>query len=134
MDKKTESPERSRRILIVEDEPSLMAALVDKFTQEGFAVLSAKDGHDGLEVALHDHPDLILLDIILPIMDGMTMLYKLRGDPWGKGVPVILLTNLSEAERVAKSLSQGVHDYLVKSDWKLEDIVKKVNAKLVTAV
>lgn len=119
-----------KKILIVEDEPGLLNALVDKFTHEGFVVLSAKDGQEGLEVALPEHPDLILLDIIMPVMDGMTMLRDLRKDPWGKNVPVILLTNLSEAEKVAESLSQGVYYYLVKSDWKLEDIVKKVKEKL----
>lgn len=119
-----------RKILIVEDEPALLAALVDKFTQEGFLVISAKDGREGLNSAINNHPDLILLDIILPVMDGMTMLYELRKNLWGKTVPIILLTNLSEAERVSQSLRQGVYDYLIKSDWKLEDIVKKVKEKL----
>ncbi len=103
---------------------------MDKFKSEGFLVTSAKDGQEGLNLAITDHPDLILLDIIMPVMDGMTMLSQLRQDPWGKTVPVILLTNLSEAEKVVESLREGVYDYLVKSDWKLEDIVKKVREKL----
>lgn len=115
-----------KRILIVEDEPSLLTILVDKLNREGFSCLEAKNGEEGLKVALREHPDLILLDIIMPVMDGMTMLYELRKDPWGKDAKVIFLTNLSEAEKVAESLSQGVFDYLVKSDWKLEDIVIKV--------
>ncbi|OGG20713.1 hypothetical protein A3D03_05500 [Candidatus Gottesmanbacteria bacterium RIFCSPHIGHO2_02_FULL_40_13] len=119
-----------KKILIVEDEPALLSALLEKFRQEGFAAIGAKDGQEGLDTALREHPDLILLDIIMPVMDGMTMLYELRKDNWGRNVPVILLTNLSEAESVAESLSQGVYDYLVKSDWKLEDIVKKVREKL----
>jgi len=120
----------NKKILVVDDEPALLAALVDKLTLEGFVVLSAKDGQDGLEVALRDHPDLILLDVILPVMDGMTMLFELRKDSWGKSIPVILLTNLSEPEKISESLRQGVTDYLVKSDWKLEDIVKKVKKNL----
>ena len=120
----------NKKILIVEDEPSLRAALRDKLSREGFNCLEAKDGQEGLGIALREHPDLILLDIIMPVMDGMTMLYELRKNPWGNSVPVILLTNLSEAERVSESLRQGVYDYLVKSDWTLEDIVKKVKEKL----
>ena len=119
-----------KKILIVEDEPALLSALLAKFHQEGFAAIGAKDGQEGLNTALREHPDLILLDIIMPVMDGMTMLYKLQKDSWGMNVPVILLTNLSEAERVSESLRQGVYDYLVKSDWKLEDIVKKVRETL----
>lgn len=120
----------AKKLLIVEDDQALLAVLVDKFSNEDFLVLSAKDGQEGLNRARADHPDLILLDIILPVMDGMNMLYELRKDFWGKTVPVILLTNLSEAQKVAESLRQGVSDYLVKSDWKLEDIVKKVKDKL----
>jgi DNA-binding response OmpR family regulator len=119
-----------KKILIVEDEPALLAVLVDKLSREQFRCLEAKNGQEGLDIALRERPDLILLDIIMPVMDGMTMLYELRKDAWGRNVPVILLTNLSEAERVAESLRQGVHDYLVKSDWTLEDIVKKIKEKL----
>ena len=117
-------------ILIVEDDIHHLTALKDKFFNEGFTVLETRDGQEGLTSALTNHPDLILLDIIMPIMDGMTMLDNLRLDPWGKSVPVVLLTNLSEADKVAASLRQGVYDYLIKSDWKLEDIVKKVKTKL----
>ena len=119
-----------KKILIIEDEPALREALADKLSREGFSCLEAKNGLEGLDFALKEHPDLILLDIIMPVMDGMTMLEELRKNPWGKNVPVILLTNLSEVEKVAESLRHGIYDYLVKSDWSLEDIVKKVKGKL----
>lgn len=121
-----------KKILIVEDGPTLLSILVDKFTQEGFKVFVAKDGQEGLSSALKNHPDLILLDIIMPVMDGMTMLYELRKDPWGRSVQVILLTNLSDAGKVSEALAQGVSDYLVKADWKIADIVKEVNEKLMS--
>lgn len=126
--------ENKKTILIVEDEVSLRNVLYDKLSIEGFVVFEAKNGEEGLAVALREHPNVILLDIIMPVMDGITMLYELRKDPWGKDAKVILLTNLSEAERVSQSQRQGVYDYLVKSDWKLEDIVKKVKEKLVIKV
>lgn len=119
-----------KKILVIEDEAPLSDVLIDKLTSERFSVSGAKNGEEGLELALKEHPDLILLDIIMPVMDGMTMLYELRKDPWGNSVPVILLTNLSDAERVAEALRLKVYDFLVKSDWKLEDLVTKVKEKL----
>jgi len=119
-----------KKILIVEDETPLRGALVSKFTRENFTVLEAKDGMEGLEVAKKDHPDLILLDIIMPKIDGLSMLHILREDEWGKSVPVILLTNLSDAEKVSQATKEGVYDYLVKSDWHIDDVVKKVREKL----
>lgn len=115
---------------IVEDEVSLLEVLSDKFVKEGFNVLQAKNGDEGLKVALAEHPDIILLDIIMPVMDGMTMLKKLREDSWGKDAKVIILTNLSDNEKTAQALDGGSDDYLVKSDWKIEDVVKKVEEKL----
>ena len=112
-----------KKILIIEDEISLLKVLSKKFEEEKFTILKARNGQEGLAMALREHPNLILLDIIMPKMDGMTMLNILRQDKWGKNVPVILLTNLSDAKKVETARSQGVYDYLVKSDWKLEDVI-----------
>lgn len=121
-------------ILIVEDELSLLNALKEKFINEGLAVLLAADGEEGLKAALEKHPDLILLDILLPKMDGMTMLKKLREEnDWGKQAKVILLTNLDSAEKVAEGIKMsfaGSYDYLVKTDWTLDEVVEKVKNKL----
>ena len=119
-----------KKLLVIDDEATLSNVLVDKFNQEGFVVRAATNGLEGLNMALKEHPDLILLDIIMPVMDGMTMLAKLRKDPWGKTAKVILLTNLSDAVKVNESINQGVRDYLIKCDWTLDDIVKKVNDRL----
>jgi DNA-binding response OmpR family regulator len=119
-----------KKILIVEDDKPLLEALKKKLTLNKFNVIEAINGEDGLNKALAEHPDLILLDIIMPRMDGLTMLKKLREDKWGEGVPVIMLTNLSDSIEVAEATASGVHDYLVKSDWKMEDVVGKVKEKL----
>lgn len=119
-----------KKILIVEDEEAELRALKDKFQGEGFECLEAKDGREGLRVAVTSHPDLILLDLILPEMDGITMLKKLREDEWGKDVPVIILTNLSDDKTITEAIRSGIYSYLVKTDWRLEDVVKKVKAKL----
>lgn len=118
------------RILIIEDDPSLRKALNNKLSLEGFTMLETTDGKAGLEMALQEHPDLILLDIIMPVMDGMTMLAELRKDSWGKDVPVIILTNLLDADKISESLSKQVYDYLVKTDWSLQEIIKKIRERL----
>ena len=81
-------------------------------------------------MALSNQPDLILLDIILPIMDGLTMLQKLRQDQRGRDVKVVILSNLNEIEKVSEAMAQGSYNYLVKSDWKLEDIVARAKEML----
>ena len=117
-------------ILIVEDEQQIVSVLQNKFTQEGFTVAVAKNGQEGLALAVKEHPDIILLDIIMPVMDGMAMLTELRKDVWGKTAQVILLTNLSDPDKVSESVAQGITEYLIKSDWKLEDLVAKVKEKI----
>lgn len=120
-----------KSILVVDDEVSERNALRYKFTLEGFSILEAKDGEEGLRIALREHPDIILLDIFMPVMDGMTMLNKLRAkNEWGKTVSVIILTNLNEAKNVPKAVANGTYEYLVKSEWRMEDIVEKVKEKL----
>jgi DNA-binding response OmpR family regulator len=102
-----------KKILIIEDEKPLARALELKLTHEGFEVKSAFNGEEGLEVALHEHPDLIMLDIIMPVMDGITMLKKLReANEWGKTVPVIFLTNLgADDEKIMKAIADNVPAY-----------------------
>jgi DNA-binding response OmpR family regulator len=120
----------TKKILIVEDEESLLNVLVDKFTAEKFVVFSAKNGFEGLDIALKEKPDIILLDIVMPKMDGLTMLRELREDESGKNIKVIILTNLSGEDSMAEAMDNGSFGYLIKSDWKIEDLVKKVEEKL----
>ncbi len=119
-----------KKVLIVEDEASLQKALLSKLEKEDYQVLQAFDGEEGLKMALEEKPDLILLDIIMPKMDGVTMLNKIREDEWGKNAKVIILTNLSEGNQVAAALDKGVHDYLVKADWRIEEVMEKIEDKL----
>ncbi len=121
---------QKKKILIVDDEKVLLELLVSKMKQNGFAAIGARDGDEGLQTALAERPDLILLDIVMPKMDGITVLKKLRQDKWGKNVPVIVLSNLNTAEAVEKSLENGVYDYLVKVDYSLDDLAAIVKKKL----
>lgn len=113
-------------ILIVEDEITLKNILRDKLVNDGFACLLAKDGLEGLNMAVKSHPDLILLDIIMPRMNGVEMLRKLREDKWGKNALVLLLTNDSDPQKMSETLKINATDYLIKADWGLEDIVNKI--------
>ena|SRR5579859_4647359 len=122
--------QKKNTILIVEDETPLRHALSTKLIHEGFSVLQAIDGESGLAIALEKHPDLILLDIIMPNLNGITVLERLQADAWGKTVPIILLTNLSDELKVTENFPKNVVGYLVKSDWKLEDIVNRIKEQL----
>jgi two-component system alkaline phosphatase synthesis response regulator PhoP len=121
-----------KKILIVEDEEEMQRVVSEAFENQGFATFTASNGEEGLTVSLKEHPDLILLDIIMPKMDGMVMLQKLRLDEWGKAVPVIILTNVSpNASSVINSVLENEPAYyLVKSDVKLEGIIEKVKEVL----
>lgn len=123
---------KNKRILIIEDEISLRNVLRDELVQNGFSVREAKNGAEGLEMALTNHPDLILLDLVMPVMDGMTMLKKLRQQKWGKTAVVIILTNLiSKNNAVNHFLTQSQHTYfLEKSNVKIGDVVKKIQERL----
>lgn len=122
---------KDRTILIVDDEELITKALAKKLQGAGYSVLVQRNGEDGLSTALEKHPDLILLDMIMPKMDGMTFLDRIReADPWAKNVPIIVLTNLESGEQVEKSKQKGVYDYLVKTSWSLSDVLLKVNKAL----
>ncbi|MBP9802581.1 response regulator transcription factor [Patescibacteria group bacterium] len=119
-----------KKVLLVEDDSALSGALIAKLNAEGFLTLLAKNGEEGLDLAFDNHPDLILLDIIMPKMDGVTMLKKLRLDTWGKDVPVIVMSNLSEADKNIDIVDADIQAYLVKSDFPLADIVEKIKSVL----
>lgn len=118
-----------KKILIAEDDLRLLRAISARLTKEGFKIIVAKNGEECVKLALKLHPDLILLDIVMPKMDGLSVLESLRTDPWGKKVPIIILSNLDEAESSASAFGE-IQAYLVKADWSLEDLVKVVRKKL----
>ena len=118
------------KILIVEDEIDLRDALVTAFTYEGFSTLVAGDGEEGLSVAEAEAPNLILLDISMPKMNGLTMLKKLRETAWGKDTKVIVMTVLDDLSKVAEVMDAGGDEYVVKTQVTLTEIVQKVKHKL----
>ncbi|MFA6553404.1 MAG: response regulator [Patescibacteria group bacterium] len=119
-----------KTVLLIEDEESLRRILKNELEQNGIAVLEAENGEIGLPMALENHPDLILLDVIMPKMHGMAVLQKLQTDEWGKAVPVIVLTNFGEDPRVVEAVREGKCTLLSKSDVKLTEIVEAIRLRI----
>ncbi len=119
-----------KKVLLVEDDKMIIDMYTLKFTQEGYDVVQAENGKDGLDFAKKNMPDIILLDIILPQMDGFTVLKALKADAKTKGIPVVLLTNLGQDGDVKKGLELGAVDYLIKANFTPSQVVDKVKSVL----
>ncbi|MBP9760514.1 MAG: response regulator [Candidatus Pacebacteria bacterium] len=115
-----------KKVLVVDDEEALTTVLARKFTEEGMMAYTAFNGKTGLEIALEKHPDVILLDIMMPEMDGLEVMKILREDDWGKNIPIILLTNSSSYDTVEKAVGIGMSEFLVKDELKLDEVVERV--------
>lgn len=116
-----------KKILIVEDDSFLVGLYTTKFELEGFETFTAEDGEKGYKTAKEKKPDIILLDILLPKLDGFEVLKKLKKGADTKSIPVILLTNLSQKNDVQKGLDLGAVDYLIKAHFMPSEVVSKVN-------
>ena len=118
------------KVLLVEDDKMIIDMYTLKFSQEGYDIVQAENGKDGLELAKKNIPDIILLDIILPQMDGFTVLKELKADDSTKNIPVVLLTNLGQDGDVKKGLELGAKDYLIKANFTPSQVVDKVKSVL----
>lgn len=120
------------KILVVDDDEAIKRSLVNVLKEAGFTVILANDGVEGFSIALHEHPQLILLDISMPNLDGMTMMKKLRNSgEWGKTVPVILLTNLQADDKIMKGIVEDEPSFfLLKSEWSPIGVIDKIKQTL----
>ncbi len=125
-----ESIDNKKKILIIEDDMFIRDIYQVKFSQEGFNVTTAEDGVRALEILKDIVPDIILLDIIMPRMNGIDVLRKIKENDSLKNVPIIMLTNISEKEKINEGLEYGISDYLIKSHFTPSEVVAKVNALL----
>ncbi len=115
-----------KKILFIEDESALQKSMGDSLRREGWQVLSALNGEIGLRQAKTERPDLILLDLILPKMDGFEVFQGLKKNKETADIPVIVLTNLEQMEDVEKALELGAKTYLVKANYTLSEVVSKI--------
>lgn len=112
-------------VLIVEDDEVILELYATAFTQAGIKVLKAKNGQEGVDLALKHHPDAILMDIVMPVMPGHKAVEKIRLDPWGKDAKVIFLTNMSDAENVYLAVEQGSEEYIIKANTPVKEVVNQ---------
>ena len=119
-----------RKILIIEDDKFLRELISKKLDSEDFETISAVDGENGLKILKEKKPDLILLDLILPGMDGFEVLSRIKADPMLSSIPVIILSNLGQREDVEKGLKLGAVDYLVKAHFTPNEIIVKMKEAL----
>jgi DNA-binding response OmpR family regulator len=122
--------EKKTKILLVEDDAFLLSMYATKFELEKFEVIAAEDGEKGLRLVSEAKPDIILLDIILPKMNGFEVLEKIKKDENLKKIPIILLTNLSQKSDIEKGLSLGADDYIIKAHFTPVEVVEKVKKVL----
>lgn len=117
-------------VLLVEDEESAVLLLGRALAQEGYAVLTAGDGKEGLRLSLVKHPDVIIADLLLPKMSGIEMIAEIRKNDWGKNAEIIILTNVSDVKTMEEAMSHDTFFYMVKGDSSMADIITKVNSRM----
>jgi len=125
-----EAKKNKATLMIVEDDRFLIKAYQIKFNNAGFNIITAADGASGLELARKELPALIILDMMLPKMNGFEFLKAIKADEKTKHIPVIVLSNLGQQTDREKALSLGAADYLVKTDYKLEEVIEKIKEHL----
>ena len=120
------------KIAVIEDEEVMAKPLAEELEDAGFDVVQASDGKVGLQMVLKEEPDLILLDIVMPNMDGMTMMHMLRASgEFGAHVPIVLLTNLNVDDKIIGNITKDEPAYyLVKAEYSLADVIAKVKTCL----
>jgi DNA-binding response OmpR family regulator len=117
----------AKMLLLIEDDKIILDMYQKLLLNHGYDVRTAMDGEDGLKKALVDHPDLILLDIRMPKMDGMTVLKHLRADAWGKDAKVIILTNLDATDNILQGVVEDHPSYyMIKSNTKPEMVLEHI--------
>jgi len=114
------------KILVVEDDKFLRELIVSKLTKENYIVLTAFDGEEGIKKIKEEKPDLVLLDLILPGIDGFEVLSQMKRDIIVSSIPVIILSNLGQKEDIEKGLELGANDYLIKAHFTPREIVEKI--------
>ena len=120
----------AKTVLIVEDDQSQQRALKNKLEHSGYTVVTANDGEGAVDALRSAKPDLVLLDLIMPKLDGISVLRQMKADDALRGIPVVILTNLSSGDKVAEAMQLGTFDFLVKANYSLDDVLKKVNDRL----
>ena len=119
-----------KKVLIVDDDMVFQKTMTDKLKEKGYEVISAMDGEEGLKQATTSNPDIMLLDIKMPKMDGISLLRQLRKNDDMPKMPILITSNMTGTENIADGISLGVRGYIIKSNETLDTIVREVEAVL----
>ena len=116
----------NKKILIIEDDKFLREVIAKKLTTEGYEIIEAVNGENGIIQAGETKPDLILLDLILPGIDGFGVLAQIKENAETKEIPIIILSNLSKESEIKRALTLGAADFLIKANFTPSEIIKKI--------
>jgi len=120
----------SRKILVIEDDKFLRELISQKLLKEGYDIAEANDGEKGIEAVKKENPGLVLLDLILPGIDGFEVLARIKADPEISEIPIIILSNLGQKDDIEKGLKMGAADYLIKAHFTPAEIIEKIRSVL----
>ena len=121
---------KAPKILIIEDDQRINKVYIAKLSVEGITVITALDGIEGLRKIYSEKPDLILLDLMLPRKSGFDILKEIKADPEVKDIPVLILSNLAQEKEIEQGLALGAIDYLVKTDYSIQQVMEKIKKAL----
>ncbi len=120
----------AKKILVIEDDKFLRELISQKLIKEGYDIAEAVDGEKGVESVKEEKPDLVLLDLILPGIDGFEVLSKIKSDPASAQIPIIILSNLGQKDDIERGLKMGAADYLIKAHFTPGEIIDKIRTVL----
>lgn len=118
------------KIAIIEDDPAISQMYRMKFEADGFEVQVAENGKNGVDLVKNLKPDMILIDLQMPVMDGVEALTEIRKHDWGKTIPAIFLTNMGQEESPKEIKNLNIHSYIVKADLTPSQVVGRIKAAL----
>ena len=118
--------ESSKKVLIVEDDQQISRVYEIQLKKEGISTIVARDGEEAIKLLMKEKPDLVVLDLMLPKKDGFDVLREVRGNPDLSKIPMIIISNLGQADDKTRALELGATEYLVKIDQSILEIIKKI--------
>lgn len=123
-------PEGRKKVLIIEDDDHISKVYEIKLGKENIDIVIARDGEEGINMVVSEKPDLVLLDLMIPIKDGFIVLEEVKKTPFGKNVPIVVISNLGQQGDIEKAMKLGAADYLIKVNLSIQEVIDKVKKHL----
>ena len=123
-------PEGRKKVLIIEDDDHISKVYEIKLGKENIDIVIARDGEEGINMVASEKPDIVLLDLMIPIKDGFIVLEEVKKTPFGKNVPIVVISNLGQQGDIEKAMKLGAADYLIKVNLSIQEVIDKVKKHL----